>query len=282
MLKIGIQGGKASFHDTAAHQYYEEPIETVPYETFRKLCEAVHTEKVDYALIAIENSIAGSILANYSLLKEFQLTILGEIKLRIIMHFMALPGQTIHDIKKVMSHYMALLQCQDFLHKHPWLEEEKYYDTADSAKYVKEKNTKGVAAIAGYRAAKEYQLEILASEIETIKENFTRFLVVQKGTKPSTMQVPDKAMLSFELPHQVGSLAETLQTMEQHHINLTKIQSVPLIGKPDEYTFYLDCEFENYPSYQSCMEAIRKKVINPHTLGEFQKGKFVYDDRTGS
>ena len=276
-LVIGIQGGKASFHDTAANHYFGEDIEIVECETFRKLCEVIKLGEVDFALMAIENSIAGSIMPNYSLLKEFNHKVIGEVKLRIMMNLMALPGQKIEDIKKVMSHYMALLQCSDFLNQYPNMEEEKTHDTADSAKIIREKGLEGVAAIAGYRAAKVYDLELLASEIETIKQNFTRFLVLQNNNRTNPVKSSNKAMLSFELPHKVGSLAETLKLIVDHKINLTKIQSVPLIGKPDEYTFYVDCEFAKEENYHECLSQMQDYVLNLHVLGEFQKGEFVYD-----
>jgi len=276
-LVIGIQGGVASFHDTAAHHYFGENIKVIACDTFRKLCEVLEEGEADYAMMAIENSIAGSIMPNYSLLKEFNHKVIGELKLRIIMNLMALPGQKIEDINKVMSHYMALLQCGDFLGKYPNMEEEKTHDTADSAKIIRQNDLKGVAAIAGERAAKVYDLEILAAEIETIKQNFTRFLVLQKADKINENKASNKAMLSFELPHKVGSLARTLKKVVDHKINLTKIQSVPLIGKPYEYTFYVDCEYVSETSYRQCLQEIEEEVLNLTIIGEYQKGAFVYD-----
>jgi len=276
-LVIGIQGGEASFHDTAAHHYFGENIKVITCDTFRKLCEVVEDGEADYAMMAIENSIAGSIMPNYSLLKEFNHKVIGEVKLRIIMNLMALPGQKIEDIQKVMSHYMALLQCGDFLGQYPNMEEEKTHDTADSAKMIRQNELKGVAAIAGKRAAKVYDLEILASEIETIKQNFTRFLVLQKADKVKAKSATNKAMLSFELPHKVGSLAKTLKKVVDYEINLTKIQSVPLIGKPYEYTFYVDCEYVSETNYRQCLEEISEEVLNLTIIGEFKKGEFVYD-----
>jgi len=277
-LKIGIQGGTASFHDTVSRLYFKENIEVVECETFRKLCEVVENGEVDYAMMAIENSIAGSIMQNYSLLKEFNLQVIGEIKLRIMMHLMALPGQKIENITKVISHYMALLQCSEFLKQYPNMIEEKTHDTADSAKLIKESSLKGVAAIASHRAAKVYGLEVLASEIETIKQNFTRFLVLQKRKDTSIIDNINKAMLSFELPNTIGSLARTLKLIVDYQINLTKIQSVPLIGKPDQYTFYVDCEFEDFKAYKDCIEKVKDIVLNLNTIGEYPKGKTVYDN----
>ena len=198
-------------------------------------------------------------MQNYSLLKEFNLQVIGEIKLRIMMHLMALPGQKIENITKVISHYMALLQCSEFLKQYPNMIEEKTHDTADSAKLIKESSLKGVAAIASHRAAKVYGLEVLASEIETIKQNFTRFLVLQKRKDTSIIDNINKAMLSFELPNTIGSLARTLKLIVDYQINLTKIQSVPLIGKPDQYTFYVDCEFEDFKAYKDCIEKVTNR-----------------------
>ncbi|MFK7900439.1 MAG: prephenate dehydratase [Cyclobacteriaceae bacterium] len=278
--KIGIQGGIASFHDTVAHIYFGEEIEVVECATFERLCEVVKQGEVDYAVMAIENSIAGSIIPNYSLIESYELGIIGEVKLRIMMHFMALPGQEIQDITKVMSHYMALLQCNEFLNQYPAIESKKTHDTADSAKMIREGELKGVAAIAGYRAAKTYDLTVLASEIETIKENFTRFFILSKEEKVASSEI-NKTTLSFQLPNQVGSLATVLKSIVDHEINLTKIQSVPIIGKPDEYTFYVDCEYSSYKRYRECMAVLRQHVNNPRILGEYKKGEFVFDDYQG-
>lgn len=277
-MKVAIQGGKASFHDIASRAYFSDvEVEPIECNTFRKVCETLG-EGVEYGLMAIENSIAGSILSNYSLIKEYELRIIGEIKLRIEQNLMALPGQQISEIKKVSSHYMALLQCSEFLDQYPEMELEEFYDTADSAREIKEKQRYGTAAVAGALAAELYGLEILERGIETIKLNFTRFLVLTKKPKEAVnKQEVNKATLSFELPHQVGALAEILKIIVDNELNLTKIQSVPIIGKPDEYTFYVDCMWAKYSQYERCLAMLRNIVINPRILGEYKNWEINYD-----
>ncbi len=279
-MRVAIQGGKASFHEIACRQYFEgEDIEIVECNTFRKVCALVQNGEVDNGMIAIENSIAGTILPNYGLIQEYKLRITGEIKLRIKQNLMALPGQKVSDIKKVSSHYMALQQCSEYLQTlSEDLELEEFYDTADSAKEIREYNLMGVAAIAGELAAELYDLEILAPGIETIKLNYTRFLILNKEQQNILPKEQlDKATLSFELPHRVGALAEILKLIVDNKLNLTKIQSVPIIGQPDEYTFFVDCMWENYGQYERCIAVLRNLVINPRILGEYKNWEINYD-----
>ncbi|MDB5272195.1 MAG: pheA [Chitinophagaceae bacterium] len=244
-MKVAIQGGRASFHDIASRIYFGEEITTVECDTFRKLCETLKNDKsVDFALMAIENSIAGSILPNYSLLKEYDFSIIGEVQLRIKMNLIGHQGAKLTDLTKVMSHYMALLQCEDFLYNHPVIEKEEYYDTADAVKFVKESGHRDWSAIASRYAANYYGMQLLAEGIETVPQNFTRFFVLSRDKK-SKSEGASKATLSFQLPNKVGALAEVLRIIVDNKINLTKIQSLPIIGKPNEYTFYVDCEWSN-------------------------------------
>ena len=275
-MKIAIQGGRASFHDFAARDFFGEDIEVLQCKTFKRLCEAVKNEEVDYAVMAIENSIAGSILPNYNLIHDYDLFIVGEYRERIKLQLMALPGQKLQDLTKVMSHYMALLQCKDFLNEQEQLEVKEFYDTADSAKEIKEKNLLGVAAIAGGMAAEIYGMEILADDIETIKQNYTRFLVLS-AKKEWIADDPDKATISFELSHKVGSLALILKELEDHNINMTKIQSLPVIGKPDEYRFYVDCMWDDIEEYIQCLEDIQELTHNLLVLGEYKHWKIDYE-----
>src|SRR6185437_8116906 len=249
-MRIAIQGGPASFHDIAARKFFNKEVQTVECATFRQLCEQLKSGKVDYAVMAIENSIAGSILQNYSLMKEYRFNIIGEIQLRIEQNLMAIPGVKLKDIKRVMSHYMALMQCDEFLLGQPQIaEREEYHDTADSAKYIKEHLLKDTAAIASRYAAELYGLDIIGDSIETVKENFTRFMVLTTDKK---YKVSDsgKATLSFQLPNRVGALADVLKVIVDNKLNLTKIQSLPILGRPSEYTFYVDCEWENYEDFK--------------------------------
>ncbi len=277
-MKVAIQGGRASFHEIASRKYFEgEPVEVVECRTFEDVCRQVDTEQVEYGMMAIENTIAGSILLNYGLIQKYDLRIVGEIKLRIKQNLMALPGQKLEDIKKVMSHYMALNQCTEFLDQYPVWEREEYYDTADSAKAIKEEDLNGVAAIAGDFAAELYGLEVLAPEIETFKQNFTRFLVlVPKSINNPRLDGPtNKATISFELPDQVGSLAKALTIVVDHKINLTKIQSLPILGKPDQYTFYMDCMWDDYQDMRACLIALRHLVPRLNVMGEYRNSPVV-------
>ena len=275
-MKVAIQGGKASFHDIAARNYFHDrEIDTVCCPSFKEVCEKLKKGEVQYALMAIENSIAGSILQNYSLMKEYDLLIVGEIQLRIEMNLMALPGTKIENVEKARSHYMALLQCDAFLSKYPHIKLEEYHDTADSARDIRLNNSKNIAAIAGKYAAKLYDLEILAEGIETEKRNFTRFMVLSANRKEA-VENPEKATLSFQLPNQVGALAQVLKTIVDNHLNLTKIQSLPILGRPNEYTFYVDCEWERYEDFRKSI-ALNSVVSDLKILGEYKKGKTIHD-----
>jgi prephenate dehydratase len=274
-MKIAIQGGPASFHDIAARNYFDDDIESIPCQTFKELCNKLRNKEVDFAVMAIENSIAGSILGNYSLVKEYDFLIIGEISLRIEMNLMALPGTKIEDIQKVRSHYMALLQCEEFLSRHPYMKMEEFHDTADSAKEIRINNLKNIAAIAGRYAAKLYNLDLIAEGIETEKKNFTRFMVLSADRRQK-VEEPTKATLSFRLPNKVGALAGVLKVIVDNKINLTKIQSLPILGKPNEYTFYVDCEWEHYDDFRRCIE-IKSIVEDLKILGEYKKGETIHD-----
>lgn len=273
-LVIGIQGVKASFHDVAAQKYFHgRSIELCECDSFRQLCESLAKKESDYSLMAIENSIAGSILTNYSLLERFQFKIVGEVYLRIEMNLMALPGQKIENLQYVQSHPMALLQCEEFLLKHPHLKVLEVADTAESAKHVREKNSQGVGAIASKLAAKTYGLELLAEGIESNKKNYTRFLVISRGEKPNPEDIPDKASLRFEVSHQPGSLNSILSTFTQYGLNMTKLQSVPLLDRPYEYSFHVDIEWGNSENYRSALREIENKALNLIHFGEYKKGE---------
>lgn len=277
-MNIAIQGGKASFHDIAARQFFDKDITTLECSTFREVCELVKNGRADFGLMAIENSIAGSILNNYGLLQEYGHFITGEYKLRIKQNLMALPGQRLEDITLVRSHYMALLQCGEFLDQFPRIQVEKSHDTADSAREIREKELKGVGAIAGDYAAELYDLEILAESVETIKLNYTRFLVISTGRDKIVDKGPiNKATLSFELPDEVGSLAQALKIIVDYQINLTKIQSIPIIGRPDQYTFYLDCVWNSDDNLKRCLVQLNKLIHNMRILGEYHNMEITYD-----
>ena len=277
-MKVAIQGGKASFHDITTRAFFRNnELDIVENDTFREVCELVSSAQVDYAVFAIENSIAGYILPNFTLIKEFGLNIVGEYKLRIKQNLMALPGQSINDLTEVKSHYMALLQCKDYLDKYPKINVVEYHDTADSAKDIRENNKVGVGAIAGEMAAELYGLEIIAPSVETIKLNYTRFFVLSKTQKHYyTKGELNKSTLSFELPHTVGALAKALQIIVENNVNLTSIHSIPIIGKPDQYTFYIDCMYSNYVDVLKCYKALNKFVVSATILGEYKGYEIDY------
>lgn len=273
-LKIAIQGIATSFHEVAALTYFSEPIETVECLSFHQLCESLKNGTSDYAVMAIENSIAGSILPNYFLLQDYHFNIIGELYLPIHMNLLVLPGTKITDIKTIESHPMAIRQCSEFLHSLNGVEIRESDDTALSAKRVKELKLKNTAAIANEFAAKKYGLTILEKRIETHKKNFTRFLVLAKRSNGKIES--NKASLCFEVANEVGSLADALMTFKSNSINLTKIQSIPIIGRPSEYSIHIDVEWKRRKNYDTAMQEIIRQVKNLNVLGEYKKAKIEY------
>ncbi|MBI34979.1 MAG: prephenate dehydratase [Flavobacteriales bacterium] len=270
MKKIAIQGIESSFHEEAAYKYFGNNIETVKCLSFQDLCDSLKNGNSDYAVMAIENSIAGSLLQNYTLLQEYNFNIIGEIFLRIKMNLMVLPGTKIDDIKIAQSHPIAIRQCSKFLTglKDVLLEEKE--DTAICAKNIAEKKLSNVAAVASESAAEIFGLEILAKSIETNKKNFTRFIILSKTPEKDVLK--NKATLFFQLPHDPGALAKILNILAAYSINLTKIQSVPIVGKPYEYNFHVDMIWETYSNYQKAIETIKGISVNLQILGEYKKG----------
>ncbi|MBK5280124.1 MAG: prephenate dehydratase [Bacteroidia bacterium] len=273
-LRIAIQGIATSFHEVAAMTYFHEPIETVECLSFHALCESLKSGKSDYAVMAIENSIAGSILPNYFLLQEYHFSIIGEVYLPIHMHLLALPGVKLSDIKNIESHPMAIRQCSDYLHRLNGIDIRESDDTALSAQHVKEKNLRNTAAIANEHAAKKFGLEILEKRIETHKKNFTRFLILTKRANGNADS--NKASLSFEVANEVGSLADALIIFKNCQLNLSKIQSIPIIGKPSEYSIHIDVEWKKRKYYDDAIKLVLRQVKNLNILGEYKKGKIEY------
>jgi len=273
-LKIAIQGIATSFHEIAAFTYFQQPITTIECLSFHALCESLKKGEADFAVMAIENSIAGSILPNYFLLQEYHFSIVGEIYLPIHMHLLALPGVALKDIKNIESHPMAIRQCSDFLYKLKGVQIMESDDTAVSARKVKEGKLKNTAAIANEHAAKKFGLNILEKRIETHKKNFTRFLILTRKTNTSIDS--NKASISFEVANEVGSLADALMTLKSNVINLTKIQSIPIIGKPSEYSIHIDVEWKKRKSYDVAIQQLLRQVRNLNILGEYKKAKIEY------
>jgi prephenate dehydratase len=275
-MRVAIQGIATSFHEIAALTFFggSAQVDTVECLSFHDLCESLDKGESNYAVMAIENSIAGSILPNYFLLQSYHFTIIGELYLPIHMHLLALPGVKREDIKVIESHPMAIRQCAEFIQSLSGVEVRESDDTALSAKRVKELKLKDTAAIANEFAAKKYGLEILEKKIETHKRNFTRFLILSK--KRNDQIESNKASLSFEVANEVGSLAETLMVFRNNNINLTKIQSIPIIGKPSEYSIHVDVEWKKRKNYDDAINLILRKVKNLNILGEYKKAKIEY------
>jgi prephenate dehydratase len=271
-MKIAIQGVAGAFHDEAARKFFGENISLMECDTFRLLCEKVDSGEVDYGIMAIENTIAGSLLQNYGYLDEFKLKITGEIYLRIRMNLMALKGTNIKSLKQVLSHPIALRQCAEYLSSLPKeVVISETEDTAESAKNIYENQLVDTAAVAGSIAAKMYNLEILKEGIETIQKNYTRFITLSKNHNP----IPDsnKASLSFEVRHQPGSLVEALSIFARHEVNVTKIQSVPILGQPYRYSFHVDVEWNNSNDYNAAISEIIRHVSGLSIYGEYRKGE---------
>lgn len=272
--RIAIQGITASFHELAAKTYFGESIETIECLSFHSLCEELKSGAADHAVMAIENSIAGSILPNYFLLQDYHFSIIGELYVPIHMHLLTLPGVKLNQIRTIESHPMAIRQCTDFLNSLTNIQIRESDDTALSARRVSELGLKDTAAIANEQAAKKFGLQILEKRIETHKKNFTRFLILSRRSLPESDS--NKASLSFEVQHSVGSLADTLMTLKDNRINLTKIQSIPIIGKPSEYSIHVDVEWKNRKDYDSAVRQILMQVHNLNILGEYKKAKIEY------
>ncbi len=276
--RIAIQGGYGAFHEIAAKQYFEnDDIEIVPADTFNDLFISLKMKKADMGIMAIENSLAGSILPNYTLLQESPMNIVGEIYLRIKQNLVALPGETIENIKEVYSHPMAILQCRHFFSQYPHIKLIDSIDTALSAKEISDKNLKGIGAIASTLAADKYKLDILFEGIETNKMNYTRFLILSDKGGATNRSLVSKSSVTFALQHKTGSLSKILSIFSYYDISLTKIQSMPIIGKDWEYQFYADLTFEDYVFYRQALDAARPFTMDMRILGEYERGKTVFE-----
>jgi len=271
--KIAIQGIKGSFHHQVAQEYYEQEVVVDECLSFEELVDSLLSGKADQAVMAIENSIAGPIIPNYALIDKNNLHIIGEHYLRIHQNLMALKGQKMEDITEVHSHPMALLQCMDFLKKYPNIKLVEDKDTAETARRIQEKQLKGIAAIASKTASEMYGLEILAPEIQTIKNNMTRFVIIKKENSFVAEDDINRASLKFELDHKRGSLAAVLNVMSDCKMNLTKIQSLPKIETPWKYSFFVDVTFEKYADYSKAKSLLEIMAEYFKVLGEYKNTK---------
>ncbi len=269
--RVAIQGIKGSYHHGVAQAYFGENVDVDECMSFQELVHSLENQKSTDAVMAIENSIAGSIIPNYAYIDEHDLTISGEYFLPIHHCLMALEGQNISDIKEVYSHPMALLQCKEFFREHSHIKLVEDADTADVAKRIQENQIKGVAAVAGETAANIYQLNILAKEIQTIKSNSTRFFILntREDSGVDKKQI-NKASLKFLSDHKRGSLATVLNVMSDCNLNLTKIQSLPIIDMPWKYSFFVDVTFNDYENYAKAMSILKIMALELKVLGEYK------------
>ena len=277
MKKVAIQGLEGSYHDIATREFFkDEEIELICCNTFNEVFSAIASDSKTIALVAIENTIAGSLLHNYELLRDSGTVIVGEQKLRIAHCVCCLPDEDWQDLKEVHSHPVALAQCETFLQRHPELKAVQAEDTALSAKEIMEKQLHGHAAICSTRAAKMYGMRILQENVETNKHNFTRFLVVADRWRADELKAEgighhvNKSNIVFSLPHQEGSLSQILSIFTFYRINLTKIQSLPIIGREWEYMFYVDVTFDDYTRFRQSIDAVRPLTKELSILGEYK------------
>ncbi len=278
MRRIAIQGTLGSYHDIAAHKYFEgEDIELICCATFEEVFGAIRQDSNTIGMLAIENTIAGSLLHNYELLRQSGTQIVGEYKLRISHSFVCLPEDDWSNIVEVHSHPIALMQCREFLTRHPHIKVVEGEDTALSAELIHRDSLNGHAAICSKAAAELYGMKVLEEGIETNKHNFTRFLIVADPWQVDELsryrtREPNKASLVFTLPHCEGSLSQVLSILSFYRINLTKIQSLPIIGREWEYKFYVDVMFDQMLRYKQAIAAITPLTKQLKILGEYEDG----------
>ncbi|WP_395053395.1 prephenate dehydratase [Flavobacterium sp.] len=272
-LKIAIQGIKGSFHHQVAQEYFQCENDLDECMSFDELVKSLKENKADKGVMALENSIAGSIIPNYALIDTNNLHIIGEHYLDIHMNLMVLKGQKIEDITEVHSHPIALLQCAVFFSQYPHIKLVESGDTAETARRIQEHKLIGIAAVAAPIAAKLYDLEILAAGIHTVQSNKTRFVIVKTQNKEIQKENINKASIKFELDDTAGSLATVLNVMNNCKLNLTKIQSMPIIETPFQYSFFVDVIFDKYKHYEKAKKILELMTTHFKVLGEYKSGK---------
>jgi prephenate dehydratase len=271
--RVAIQGAEGSNHHKVARDFYGPSIQLIECMSFDALVSCLLDGSAAFGVMAIENTIAGSIIPNYALIDSNNLHIIGEEYLNIHHHLMALKGQQISDIKEVWSHPMALLQCKEFFKKHPHIKLVEDTDTAEVAKRISKENLMSIAAIAPKMASEIFDLVILEDEIQTIKENATRFVIVQTALPTNGVDQINKASLKFQLDHKRGSLAAILNVLSDCKMNLTKIQSLPVIETPWKYSFFVDITFDNYKEYEKAMTIMAIMAEEFKVLGTYKNGR---------
>lgn len=271
--RVAIQGIKASFHEEAAYKFFGKDIDTIECNSFKQTCDVLVEGKADFVIMAIENSIAGSLLPNYTLIREYNFSVVGEVYLPIQLHLLALPGVKFEDVKFATSHPIAIRQCVDFFEEHPEIQIIESNDTAACAKKIRDEQLTDTVAIANSLAAELYGLNALERRIESNKKNYTRFLILKN--KAETVKGANKASICFQVGHHVGTLSEVLQIFASHEVNLTKIQSMPVLGRRNEYYFYVDIEWKNTENYDKAIRKALRFTVNFNIMGEYVKNDKV-------
>lgn len=272
--RVAIQGIKASFHEEAAFKFFGRDIETIECNSFKQTCDCLEKNDADFVVMAIENSIAGSLLPNYTLIREYNFAITGEIYLPIQLHLMALPGIKFEDIKVATSHPIAIRQCVDFFEEYPHIQVIESNDTAACAKKIRDEQLTDTVAIANTLAAELYGLNIIERRIESNKKNFTRFLILKKNKVDNEAEI-NKASICFQVGNHVGALSKVLNIFADQEVNLTKIQSMPVLGKRNEYYFYVDMEWNKMENYDTAIRKALKYTVNFNIMGEYLKNDKV-------
>lgn len=272
--RVAIQGIKASFHEEAAFKFFGKEIETVECNSFKETCEHMQHGKSDFVIMAIENSIAGSLLPNYTLIREYNFAVVGEVYIPIQLNMMALPGVKFEDVKYAISHPIAIRQCVDFFYDYPQIQIIEGNDTAACAKRIRDEQLKDTVAIANTLAAELYGLNIIERRIESNKKNFTRFLIL-KNDKTDELKEINKASICFQVGNYVGALSKVLNIFAEQEVNLTKIQSMPVLGKRNDYYFYVDLEWKNTEKYDKAIRQALKYTVNFNIMGEYLKNDKV-------
>ncbi len=267
-MKVSIQGVKGAFHEEAARIYYGQPIEISEQLTFEDVVNVVKNKEVDAGIMAIENTISGTIHANFDLIKQSGLSIVGEVYLRIEQNLAVNKGVKIEDLVQVESHYMAINQCRQYFKQYPQIQLIDAKDTALSMKHVAENKLNNVGAIGSKLAAEYYNLEIIGEGIETNKKNYTRFFIIQLETQKEGIK--NKASIQFVLKNEKGRLAQTLLIINKNNVDLCKIESLPIIGEPWHYQFFIDVLYDNEKDYQNMLEEIKGQLESISILGEYE------------
>ena len=272
--RVAIQGIQASFHEEAAYKFFGKDIETIECNSFKQTCDTLEKNEADFVIMAIENSIAGSLLPNYTLIRDYNFAVHGEVYLPIQLHLMALPGVKFENIKFATSHPIAIRQCVDFFDDYPNIQVIESNDTAACAKKIRDEQLTDTVAIANTLAAELYGLNIIERRIESNKKNYTRFLILKKDKTDDGKKI-NKASICFQVGNHVGALSKVLNIFAELNVNLTKIQSMPVLGKRNEYYFYVDMEWQDMDKYDTAIRKALKYTVNFNIMGEYESNDKV-------